>query len=77
MLAVNGGTSTVDELDHGYKELNIPAGPGGTFRIEPNALHIWPRGQFMLIALANPEGDFTVTLFMPMRAGPTVTASRP
>ncbi len=65
MLAVNGGTSTEQPLDHGYKELNIAAGPGGSFQIEPNALHIWPRGQFMLIALANPEGDFTVTLFMP------------
>ncbi len=75
MLAVNGGTSTEAELDHGYKELNIPPGPGGSFQIEPNALHIWPRGEFMLIALANPEGDFTVTLFMPNDDGPGATAS--
>ena len=75
MLAVNGGTSVEDELGHGYKELNIPPGPGGTFRIEPNALHIWPRGEFMLIALPNPEGDFTVTLFMPNEDGPGSTDS--
>ncbi len=54
-----------DWLDHSYKELTLPPNPGGTFQIEPNALHIWPRGEFMLIALANPEGDFTVTLFAP------------
>ena len=52
-------------LEHGYKELVIPAGPEGTFQLEPNALHIWPRGEFMLIALPNPGGDFTLTLFMP------------
>ena len=52
-------------LDHGYKELEIPPGPGGAFRIEPNALHIWPRGHYMCIALPNDERTFTVTLFMP------------
>src|SRR5690606_15403532 len=52
-------------LDHGYKELEIPPGPGGSFRIEPNALHIWPRGHYMCIALPNDERTFTVTLFMP------------
>lgn len=56
-------------LDHGYKELEIPPGPGGAFRIEPNALHIWPRGHYMCIALPNDERTFTVTLFMP-HAGP-------
>jgi len=54
-----------DWLDHDYKELTLPPQADGTHRIEPNALHIWPRGEFMLIALANPEGDFTVTLFAP------------
>ncbi len=48
-----------------YKELCIPAGPNGTHLIEKNALHIWPRGDFMLIALPNPDGSFTCTLFMP------------
>ena len=52
-------------LDHGYKELTIPPGPGGTFMLAPNTLHIWPRGLYMLIALPNPDGSFTCTLFFP------------
>jgi len=52
-------------LDHSYKELTLPPTDDGGHRLDPNALHIWPRGEFMLIALANPEGDFTVTLFAP------------
>jgi kynurenine 3-monooxygenase len=53
-------------LAHGYKELVIPPAPDGTPRLEPNALHIWPRGGFMMMAMANPEGSFTVTLYLPM-----------
>ncbi len=52
-------------LTHGYKELTIPAGPDGAYRMEPNALHIWPRGLYMLIALPNQDGSFTCTLFFP------------
>ncbi len=52
-------------LDHDYKELTLPAAQDGSHQLDPNALHIWPRGELMLIALANPEGDFTVTLFAP------------
>ena len=52
-------------LDYGYKELSIPPAPGGGHRLEPNALHIWPRGNFMLIALPNADGSFTCTLFLP------------
>lgn len=52
-------------LEHGYKELLIPATSDGLHQIDPNSLHIWPRGGFMLIALANLDGSFTVTLFMP------------
>ena len=52
-------------LGHGYKELEIPPGFDGGFQIEPNALHIWPRGRYMCIALPNDERTFTVTLFMP------------
>jgi kynurenine 3-monooxygenase len=52
-------------IDFGYKELTIPAGPNGSFLLEKNALHIWPRGAFMMIALPNPTGDFTCTLFVP------------
>jgi kynurenine 3-monooxygenase len=49
----------------GYKELHIPANPDGTHKIDKNSLHIWPRGNFMLMALANLDGSFTCTLFMP------------
>jgi kynurenine 3-monooxygenase len=52
-------------LSHGYKELCIPPAPGGRFAMEPRALHIWPRGRFMMIALPNRDGSFTATLFWP------------
>lgn len=52
-------------LKIGYKELHIPANADGTHKLDKNSLHIWPRGEFMLMALANPEGSFTCTLFMP------------
>jgi kynurenine 3-monooxygenase len=55
-------------LEHGYKELEIPPARDGSFRIEPNALHIWPRGRYMCIALPNDEKTFTVTLFMALHA---------
>lgn len=58
-----------DYLDHGYKELNIPATADGQFALEPNALHIWPRGEYMMIALPNPDKSFTCTLFHPF-SGP-------
>ena len=57
-------------LGHGYKELTIPPLESGEFQIEPNALHIWPRGNYMLIALPNNDCSFTCTLFFPM-AGAT------
>ena len=53
-------------LGHGYKELTIPPMKSGKFQIEPNALHIWPRGNHMLIALPNNDCSFTCTLFFPM-----------
>lgn len=52
-------------LTHGYKELEIPAAEDGGYRTYMNALHIWPRGEDMLIALPNLDGSFTVTLFLP------------
>ncbi len=55
-----------DYLEHGYQELVIPPAADGGFRIEPNALHIWPRGGFMMIALPNADGSFTCTLFWPL-----------
>ena len=57
-------------LGHGYKELTIPPLESGEFQIEPNVLHIWPRGNYMLIALPNNDNSFTCTLFFPM-AGAT------
>jgi kynurenine 3-monooxygenase len=52
-------------LGHGYKELNIASGHNGEFQMDANSLHIWPRGEFMLIALPNMDKSFTCTLFMP------------
>jgi len=52
-------------LEHGYKELTIPPAADGGFRMEKHCLHIWPRGNFMLIALPNLDGSFTCTLFFP------------
>lgn len=68
--AVRGRLQTRDRftysqtyIDHGYKELHIPADEAGDFRIEKNVLHIWPRHSFMMIGLPNPDGSFTLTLF--------------
>jgi len=52
-------------IPHGYRELLLPPDDQGNFRLEKNALHIWPRGGYMLIALPNLDGSFTCTLFMP------------
>lgn len=52
-------------LDYGYKELTIPAGPGGRHLLDKHALHIWPRGSYMLIALPNIDGTFACILFLP------------
>lgn len=54
-----------DYQSHGYKELEIVPGPNSTFQMEEKALHIWPRSSFMMIALPNPGGNFTCTLFLP------------
>ena len=58
-------------IDFGYKELTIPAGENGSFLMEKNALHIWPRGNYMLIALPNVDGSFTCTLFFPFEGEPS------
>ncbi|ALW84473.1 kynurenine 3-monooxygenase [Hymenobacter sedentarius] len=52
-------------LEYGYKELTIEAGPQGAWKLEKNALHIWPRGQYLMIALPNLDGSFNCTLFFP------------
>lgn len=79
LIATDGGGSAVRDsmlhgvprfnfsqafLEHGYKELHIPSAPDGGFMLEENALHIWPRHQFMMIALPNVGGSFTCTLFL-------------
>ncbi len=58
-------------IDFGYKELNIPPGKDSSFQMEKNALHIWPRGNYMLIALPNMDGSFTCTLFFPFEGEPS------
>ncbi|HEY5692065.1 MAG TPA: NAD(P)/FAD-dependent oxidoreductase [Cyclobacteriaceae bacterium] len=58
---------TPEELEHGYKELRIPPSDNGSFLLQRNALHIWPRESFMLIALPNPDATFTCTLFLPAK----------
>ncbi|NNM14132.1 MAG: FAD-dependent monooxygenase, partial [Gammaproteobacteria bacterium] len=65
LVAANILSNRDELLDHAYKELTIPAGVNGEYQIIREALHIWPRGQYMLIALPNDDGSFTLTLFMP------------
>jgi kynurenine 3-monooxygenase len=64
-------TASEELLAHGYKELTIGAAQDGEFALEPHALHIWPRGRFMLIALPNPNRTFTATLFLPHTGEPS------
>jgi len=60
-----------DYIDQGYKELHISPGTAGSFKLEKNALHIWPRESFMMIALPNTDGSFTCTLFFPLEGRPS------
>lgn len=71
MMALPGYQCSEVPLDYGYKELCILAGENGSFRIEKNALHIWPRHTYMLIALPNYDGSFTCTLFLPYKGSPS------
>jgi kynurenine 3-monooxygenase len=85
LIATDGGGSAVrqalmrrqgvkvveDILPHAYKELTIPAAADGSHRMEKHALHIWPRGGYMLIALPNLDGSFTVTLFLAREGEPS------
>lgn len=67
-------TESQEILDYGYKELTIPAGPNGAFVFDKNALHIWPRGTFMLIALPNFDGSYTCTLFLPHKSSGNISS---
>ncbi len=64
MVAAGLATAREDALTHGYKEISIAAGAGGRHRLAADALHIWPRGGYMLIALPNADGTLTATLFL-------------
>lgn len=91
LIATDGGGSAVRDsmlhgvprfnysqvfLEHGYKELHIPSAPDGGFMLEENALHIWPRHQFMMIALPNVGGSFTCTLFLAHTGGKASVSER-
>jgi kynurenine 3-monooxygenase len=65
MLKLNRFNFSQEYLDYGYKELTIPADPNGEHALEKHALHIWPRGNYMLIALPNVDGTFACILFLP------------
>ena len=71
MLKLSQFSFSQQYLDYGYKELTIAAGPGSKHRIEPHALHIWPRGSYMLIALPNVDGTFACILFLPFEGNPS------
>jgi kynurenine 3-monooxygenase len=71
MEQLPGFMATEEMLAHGYKELSILPGGLGRHRMEAGALHIWPRGGYMLIALPNIDGSFTVTLFLPYEGEPS------
>jgi kynurenine 3-monooxygenase len=62
--------STTEFLEADYKELTLPARSDGSYPLDPNSLHIWPRGTHMMMALANPDGSFTVTAYLPKSGAP-------
>jgi len=76
LRAAMGGDVSQEFLSSGYKELTMPPPPAGGFAMHVNALHIWPRGQFMLIALPNQDGSFTCTLFLPFEGSPSFAELR-
>ena len=69
-----GHTASEESLPYGYKELTIPPGAAGGYQLEPHALHIWPRGASMLIALPNFDHSFTCTLFLPLQGAVSFAA---
>lgn len=73
MLKLSRFNFSQQYLDYGYKELTIPAGTKGEHRLDTNALHIWPRGNHMLIALPNIDGTFACILFLPFEGKDSFT----
>ncbi len=76
MQHLEGFNYCQEYLDYGYKELTIPPRSDGAWALFPRALHIWPRHSFMLIALPNPDGSFTCTLFFPLEGELSFAALR-
>lgn len=74
MLKIGRFNFSQQYLAHGYKELTIPAGSNGQYQIEKNALHIWPRKTYMLIALPNIDGSFACIFFLPFEGEPSVAS---
>lgn len=74
MLRLNRFNFSQEYLNYGYKELTISAGPSGKHVLEVNALHIWPRGNYMLIALPNIDGTFACILFLPFEGADSFEA---
>ena len=75
MVGAGIATAREEPLTHGYKEITIPAGSDGRHQLELGALHIWPRGGYMLIALPNVDGTFTATLFLAAEGAETSFAT--
>jgi len=63
---LDGYDESVEHLALGFKQLPIPAGEDGAFRLEKKGLHLWPRGRALMMALPNFDGSFTVTLYLPL-----------
>jgi kynurenine 3-monooxygenase len=77
LVAAGHASASEEPLAHDYREFVIPPQAGGKYALEPHALHIWPRGDFMLIALPNPDGSFTATLFLAREPLPGAAADAP
>ena len=77
LVAAGFASASEEPLAHDYREFLVPALAGGKYALEPHALHIWPRGDYMLIALPNPDGSFTATLFLAREPLPGAAADAP
>jgi kynurenine 3-monooxygenase len=75
-MQISGFEYDESYLAHGYKELTIPPGSDGSWQMEKHALHIWPRKSFMMIALPNPDGSFTCTLFWEFKGPRSFAATK-
>src|SRR6266478_3048206 len=75
-MQISGFEYDESYLAHGYKELTIPPGSGGSWQMEKHALHIWPRKSFMMIALPNPDSSFTCTLFWEFKGPRSFAATK-